>query len=453
MNIKNINVKGINVKHLITVSLCTFSMSSFASILQVDQVLQQLNPIEQRIESALERAQRLPLPVPIPQISIDELKAQISEPISNLPNVLNINMNTQNTVFVEVVVEDGFRAIERQWLLMVNLEQLNILKNRNISIVSVKNYSALNMSLVRFNVPQNIDSKTELLKTLNLDSSALLDRNHIYQAQTNTNQSTNHKLSMPSSYCMDPTKIGIIDSAVNKKHSAFANANIKTSSFLPQGLSSPNLHGTAIAGLLIGKNKQLTPLLGNAQLYSAEVFYRQSEYAQGATLFAIVEALNWLVSNKVPVINMSLTGPNNAILKASIEASINENVLIVAAAGNQGPASQPLYPGAYDSVIAVSAINEKNEIYRWSNKGTYIDFAALGVNVLTALGNGKFGRESGTSVAAPHVSAALSCLLVKHNNNKSKALDELTSLAHDLGEPGKDTTFGYGAIYPPKNAL
>ncbi|WP_351125486.1 S8 family serine peptidase, partial [Shewanella sp. T24-MNA-CIBAN-0130] len=82
-------------------------------------------------------------------------------------------------------------------------------------------------------------------------------------------------------------------------------------------------------------------------LYSAEVFYRQSEYAQGATLFAIVEALNWLVSNKIPVINMSLTGPNNAILEASITAAIKQNVLIVAAAGNQGPASQPLYPGAY----------------------------------------------------------------------------------------------------------
>ncbi len=56
-------------------------------------------------------------------------------------------------------------------------------------------------------------------------------------------------------------------------------------------------------------------------------------------------------------------------------------------------------------------------------------------------------------MAAPHVSAALSCLLLKHGNNKTKALNELTSLAVDLGEQGKDTIFGYGAIYPPKSAL
>ena len=61
---------------------------------------------------------------------------------------------------------------------------------------------------------------------------------------------------------------------------------------------------------------------------------------------------------------MSLTGPNNAVLEASITAAIKQNVLIVAAVGNQGPASQPLYPGAYKSVIAVSAIDSQNQIYR-----------------------------------------------------------------------------------------
>ncbi|MDN3380743.1 MULTISPECIES: S8 family serine peptidase [unclassified Pseudoalteromonas] len=447
------NMKTVRVKHIIAASLCIFSATSSANIVQVDQVLGQLNPIEQRIEQTIERAQRLPLPVPVPQISIDELKAQISEPISNLPNVLNINIDSQNTAFVEVELENGFRAIERQWLLMANSQQLNTLKQQNITIVSVKNYNALNMSLVRFNTPQGVNSKNELLKALNLDESAILDRNHIYQAQTGEPALKVTQKKSIAPYCTQSVKIGMIDSAINTKHSAFKGANIITQSFLPKGLSSPNLHGTAIAGLITGKGANLSPLLSSAKLYSAEVFYRQSDYAQGATLFAIVEALNWLVSNKIPVINMSLTGPNNAVLEASITAAIKQNVLIIAAAGNQGPASQPLYPGAYKSVIAVSAIDSKNQIYRWSNKGDYIDFTAFGVNVVTSQGNGKFGRESGTSMAAPHVSAALSCLLLKHDNNKTKALTELTSLAIDLGEQGKDTTFGYGAIYPPKRAL
>lgn len=439
------------IPFIITASVCFCTSSVFANLVPVDQALKQLNSIEQRIESSINRTKRLP--ALIPQTSLDELKAQVNQPLSNLPSVINISINNQHNMFVDVEVEGGFRAIQHQWLLMANAEQLSALKKHDVTIISVKNYSSLGMSLVRFNVAKNIDSKAQLVKKLNLTDAALLDRNHVYQAQTSTAVLTTVIAQTPQPFCQSSAKIGIIDSAINKQHRAFTNAKIINRSFLPDGLNSPILHGTAIAGLLVGSSNELTPLLGNAYLYSAEVFYRQSEFAQGATLFAIVEALDWLAHEKVKVINMSLTGPDNAILKTSIEAAIKQNSLIVAAAGNEGPAAKPLFPAAYHSVIAVSAIDNNNQLYRWSNNGDYIDFSALGVNVFTALGNGEFGKESGTSMAAPHVSAALSCLLVKHKNNKTKALDELTSLAHDLGEQGKDSRFGYGAIYRPKSAL
>lgn len=432
-----------------TAYFCTTSV--LANLVPVEQVIQQLNPIEQRIESSINRNQRLPKI--IPQTSVAELKKQVSQPLQHLPEVVNIKVNNQGNALVDVEVENGFRAIQRQWLLMANAEQLSALKQHDVTIIAVKNYSALGMSLVRFNVAENIDSKAQLIKTLNLTDPSLLDRNHIYQAQTSSTTLTDPAAYLPQPFCQHSTQIGIIDSAVNKQHSAFTDASIVSRRFLPDGLTSPALHGTAIAGLLVGKSNKLTPLLANAKLYSAEVFYRQSEFAQGATLFAIVEALDWLTQEQVKVINMSLTGPDNAILKTSIAAAIKQHSLIVAAAGNEGPAAQPLFPAAYQSVIAVSAIDNKNQLYRWSNNGDYIDFSALGVNVFTALGNGEFGKESGTSMAAPHVSAALSCLLVKHKNNKANALAALTSLAHDLGEQGKDSRFGYGAIYRPKSAL
>jgi subtilisin family serine protease len=176
------------------------------------------------------------------------------------------------------------------------------------------------------------------------------------------------------------------------------------------------------------------------------VFYRQSDLSQGATLAAIVDALNWLVSSGVPVINMSFTGPDNAILAAAIDATIAKQVTLVAAAGNEGPAARPLYPAAYENVIAVSAVNREGAIYRWANQGEYIDFTALGVSVLTLQAGEGLGRESGTSMAAPHISAAAACLAAKSKATPESIYEQLKQLAKDLGESGKDAVFGHGLI-------
>jgi subtilisin family serine protease len=187
-------------------------------------------------------------------------------------------------------------------------------------------------------------------------------------------------------------------------------------------------------------------------LYSAEVFYRQSDYAQGATLNAMIAAINWLIENNVKVINMSLAGPDNAILNAVINAAHGQGAFIVAAAGNEGPAAAAVFPAGYDDVIAVSAIDHLRQPYRWSNRGAYIDYAALGVDVLTAQSRHSTGLESGTSLAAPVVSAALACLLASIKDapglDRSTLLSRLADTAIDLGPKGKDPIFGVGLIEP-----
>jgi hypothetical protein len=465
------------IPNLMAMSLCAFIGSTHSQSVNIDNVLDTLTPVEKKVEAALAHTVQSALEskvgqkieqtvsttidtsftlsddVIIPILPLNSLVSSVTEPLTALPESLTISLDdNKQTAYIDVRLDDGLRAIQQQWLLVANNSQIATLKQHNATIISVKKYASLNINLVRFNVPKNLDTKEALIQTLQLKSAALLDRNHIYQAQTK--QPTSMATPSPTTaFCSEKTRVGIIDSAINTQHTAFKHANIIRQRFLPTGLNSPSLHGTAIAGLLVGRDEKLWPLLDNAELYSAEVFYRQSEFAQGATLFAIVEALDWLVSQNVKVINMSLTGPKNAILHAGIKGALKQNTLIVAAAGNSGPAALPLYPAAYNNVIAVSAINSKKEVYRWSNKGEYIDFAAMGVNVITSKGRGGLGTESGTSIAAPHVSAALACLMAKTHNNNAQALALLSKQALDLGDKGKDSTFGIGAILRPKNAL
>ena len=118
----------------------------------------------------------------------------------------------------------------------------------------------------------------------------------------------------------------------------------------------------------------------------------------------------------------------------------------MAAAGNEGPAAPAMYPAAYKKVVAVTATDVKQQIYRWANQGDYIDFAALGVNVLSAKAGGGEGHESGTSVASPVVAAAVACVYEQFGGQAEVILAYLAQQAVDLGQKGKDPVFGNGLI-------
>ena len=104
-----------------------------------------------------------------------------------------------------------------------------------------------------------------------------------------------------------------------------------------------------------------------------------------------------------------------------------------------------MYPAAYPQVIAATAVDRDQHIYRWANRGNHIYFSALGVSVLTARSEGGYGRESGTSMAAPVVSAFMGCEL-KQKISLDNALKNLTARAIDLGKKGRDDIFGYGLL-------
>ena len=171
---------------------------------------------------------------------------------------------------------------------------------------------------------------------------------------------------------------------------------------------------------------------------------------------AISQALDWLVSKDVKVINMSLAGPPDKLLERALQKAMEHNVVVVAAAGNGGPTAPPAYPAAYDNVIAVTAVDRFKRVYHKANQGFYISFAAPGVSIWTPdeKSPGKF--RSGTSFASAYVTAMAAEFYDQANSKVSqdKILNILKSNVFDLGDTGKDSVFGWGLVrYPKKNII
>jgi minor extracellular protease Epr len=451
---------------LLLLALITVPISQSAIARGVEQSIGSVPPIN-KVDSVVNTLRR-PLSKRLVERSIEDtlmrpIELLVTSPLNSLPDTLPIGGDRLNSAWTEVRVEDNWRAVKNQWIVLADNSTKNKLISLGASIESDRSYAGLKLSLLRFTVPDNLDSKQALAFYLPESVAATLDRNHVYQAQSALNiaqtisQSNVEKqdaaLTKPRfsnvSFCADDLRIGMVDSAIEQNHPAFNDANITAQSFLSGNVESPTLHGTAIAGVLVGKVDNQAALLTGAHLYSGEVFYRQSDYAQGATLNAMIEAINWLIEEHVSVINMSLAGPDNAILKAVINAALEQGVFIIAAAGNEGPAAAAVFPAGYQDVIAVSAIDQNQQPYRWSNQGSHIDYAALGVNVLTAQSQDRTGRESGTSMAAPVVAAALACIVASVPEfSRSQIMSALAAKAIDLGPIGKDPIFGLGAIQP-----
>ncbi len=412
---------------------------------RINDLPKSLDPLTRPITRPIEDTLRQVQP------SLDNLNKaveRLEEPLQQLPKLLPILTIEGKTAFVDVEAEQGWRAVEREWLVMLEDKDLPSLQALGVEILEQTHYEQLGMTLLRFKVTPELDSLAALRERLPTAISARMDRNHIYASQS---KRTKEAAAIPNrkAACNTPLSLGMIDTAINLKHSVFISDNktkIITQHFLADNLAAPDAHGTAVASILIGKDDLLKPLLPKATLFAASVFFERKEYAQGSTLLNLISALNWMASQKLSVINMSLAGPDNQILAKVIEKMLARNFVIVAAAGNEGPAAPPVFPAAYPGVIAVTAVDNKHKIYRWANQGGYISFAALGVGVPAARTAGGLGRDSGTSMAAPVVSAFMACELAEEKTSPAEALAHLIKQTEDLGEQGRDAVFGYGLL-------
>ncbi len=291
-----------------------------------------------------------------------------------------------------------------------------------------------------------------MLKDLN-NSERAVDLNHIYSLSAMPAMSKNKAQTPRNLLSITPPstrqKVGIVDTQLNMSHPSLQRLSITSKDFSEQIPISTSSHGNSVVSILAGQSDDFVGLLSNVDIYAASVFFHDDESGDITTTESLLNSLDWLISQDVKVINMSLAGPANMVLSAAIGKYCEQGIIIVAAVGNNGPHSEPLFPAADECVIGVTAISESNRVYRRAVRGPQVDIASYGVNILAADKLSGYSSVTGTSFATPFVTAQVLSLLtdVPVSANAQKALtEELMSLTIDLGEPGKDIVYGFGAL-------
>lgn len=226
-----------------------------------------------------------------------------------------------------------------------------------------------------------------------------------------------------------PRRVGLIDGGVNPADPALARARIEQHGCRTTTVSR---HGTAVAARLVDGDPDT--------LYAADLWC--AGQVGGATS-SLVEALAWMARERVPVINISLVGPDNPVLARAVQAMIARGHVLVSAVGNDGPAAPPLFPAAYPGVIGVSGVDEHDRVLPESGSGDQVAFCASGV-----VGRGHDALR-GTSFAAPIVARRAAQLLdAPRQGAAAQILQRLATMARDLGPPGRDARCGYGLLSP-----
>jgi filamentous hemagglutinin family protein len=257
------------------------------------------------------------------------------------------------------------------------------------------------------------------------------------------------KLRLPDVHLLATGKgvlVAVVDSTIDVDHPDLSGVIAQRYDAVGAELA-PHAHGTGMAGA-IASHKRLLGIAPNARLLAIQAFGVSSAGTQGTSL-AIVKGLNWAVEQGAKVINMSFAGPKDPILEQAIKALREKGVILIAAAGNAGPKSPPLFPGADPNVIAVSATDADDAVYKNANRGKYVAIAAPGVDILVPAPDGGYQLTTGTSVAAAHVSGVAALLLERNPNLKPDELKRLlTSTATKLkGSRPEDVGAGLVAPY------
>jgi len=250
--------------------------------------------------------------------------------------------------------------------------------------------------------------------------------------------------------------VGVIDGPTDAMQDLVVDSFEGKSMLWPGERAGPTDHGNAVARLLAARPRAdgFAGVAPGIALKWASVTRAVPGGVRSHTL-AQVMALDWLLGQRVAVVNVSMGGPGDAVLSAAFRIAALRTV-VVAAVGNAGAAAEPVYPAAYPGVLAVTAIDSNRQVYEWANRGPQVALSAPGVDVWvpasspgSASDPGRLLGEytSGTSFASALASGMLARWGAERlQQARARGLAPICAAADDLGPKGRDPVFGCGLV-------
>ncbi|MDX1776505.1 MAG: S8 family peptidase [Desulfobulbales bacterium] len=250
-------------------------------------------------------------------------------------------------------------------------------------------------------------------------------------------------------------KVAVIDSGIDKNHpdlSVAGGINFVGSLLgkrpIPNRWDDDFGHGTHVGGTIaaLDNAKGVVGVAPDVSLYAVKVLNRDGI---GFTS-DVIAGIEWAVNNGMHLANMSLSSNHQeTALYAACNAARDAGLIMVAAAGNDG--REVDFPAAYDSVIAVAALDSSDYVAHFSSRGAEIDVAAPGVSIESTTAGGGYATDNGTSMAAPHVTGALALrisedLMSGGIGHLEFYRSALCTTADDLGPEGPDPLTGCGIV-------
>lgn len=396
--------------------------------------------LQERLQRGLPEAVGEHLPVPLPP-----LRATVAA----LPRVVPATLRRQ----ARALLRSHPRELERDprgapimravvIALSPDAAALQRAQSRGFVITDDRVLPDLQQRIVTLLVPAGTDTDDALRELRAADPSGQYDFDHLYVESGAGAPPSGAAQGAPPGAPV-AVRVGLIDGGVDAAHPVFAHHPPRVSGC--DGRPVASAHGTAVASLFVGWGEGFSGAAPGAQLLAVDVYCGQQ--SPGGRMRDVVSGMAELAAAQVRIINMSIVGPDNAVLAAVVRAVQARKVLLVAAAGNDGPNAAPLYPAAYPGVVAVTGVDARARVLAEAGSGEHISFAAPGADMLAAAPGGQFVSVRGTSFAAPLVAGLLARELAgQADAEPGLLLQQLAAAAQDRGAKGRDRRYGLGVV-------
>jgi subtilisin family serine protease len=349
-----------------------------------------------------------------------------------------------NEVLIELSGDPSPQVVDA----LANRHRLVRMESQNMGLSGTTYY--------RWRIPDG-RSVSSVIRALEADPSIVsVQPNYVYNTQQSSAQQSSASGGDPAQYALNKLRlneahgvstghkvlVAVIDSGIDASHPELQGA-IEDEFAANTAAEKIHSHGTGVAGI-IAAHGRLRGAAPAVRILAVRAFGGATASAEGTT-FHVLKGLNWATERGARIINMSFAGPFDPALARLIADARGKGAILIAASGNAGPKSPPLYPAADPNVIAVAATDADDKLFVHSSRGRYIAVAAPGVDIIAPAPGSTYQITTGTSVAAAQVSGIVALLLeAKPGLTPPAVRKALLATARDLGPKGRDDQFGAG---------